>query len=184
MRLRGYWAGLAAMLLSPSALAADAAPAPASMTIDRIETIVRRIDAKAARENNSLRFKVGERELLIVSDPAADRMRAMVPIAKVADLPAGIALRMLQANFDSALDARYAVANELVWGVFIHPLGSLTEADLLSGIGQTVNVAQSFGATYSSGAFVYGGGDSQGIQLRELLDELRKLEEDAAKTHT
>ena len=191
MRFLGLLAGtllasasgaVAAEKASGSDAAKDAlAESASAMTIDRIESIVRRIDSKAEREANSVRFKLSEREMLLVADPNADRMRVMTPIARLADLPAELPQRLLQANFDSALDARYAIANELVWGVFVHPLTSLTEADLLSGIGQTANVAQSFGTSYSSGAFVYGGGDSQALQLRELLDTLKALQDEQQK---
>ena len=83
----------------------------------------------------------------------------------------------MQANFDTALDARYAIANGLVWGTFIHPLDSLTTRDFASGILQTKSLADTFGTTFSSGALSYGGGDSGAIiedQLKELLDELEK----------
>ncbi|MEM9879185.1 MAG: hypothetical protein AAF862_07890, partial [Pseudomonadota bacterium] len=88
--------------------------------------------------------------------------------------------RMLQANFDTALDARYAIARGLIWGTFIHPLSSLTDEDFLSGLGQTVNIATTFGTTFQSGALSFGGGDSQEA-LKELLKELldKKDEEPA-----
>lgn len=80
---------------------------------------------------------------------------------------------MMQANFDAALDARYAVANGRLWGVFIHPLSPLERNQLISGLVQTVNIARSYGQTYSGGAQVFGGGDSNGI-YKELFEELQK----------
>lgn len=58
-------------------------------------------------------------------------------------------------------------------GVFIHPLAPLEKDQLISALVQTVNVARSYGQTYSGGAQVFGGGDSGGI-YRELFEELRK----------
>ena len=78
---------------------------------------------------------------------------------------------MMQANFDTTLDARYALAEGRVWAVYIHPLASLRDAQLLSGIGQTVNAALSYGTLYSSGALAFGRGDSAREQ-RERLDRL------------
>ncbi|MBT8112371.1 MAG: hypothetical protein KJO81_07150 [Gammaproteobacteria bacterium] len=49
-------------------------------------------------------------------------MRVIVPIVKVADIEEGELLRLMQANFDSTLDARYSVANGVVWSAFIHLL--------------------------------------------------------------
>ena len=138
--------------------------------------LFKRIDPEATRENNTWRFTLAERPVFLVTDPAADRMRVMSPVAQISALKPGMHERMLQANFDAALDARYAIAQNLVWSVFIHPLGSLTERDLLSGTAQTVTAAINFGTSYSSGGAVYGGGDTNGILRRELLDELLKRE--------
>ena len=148
----------------------------AGMTIDKLDIIVKRIDPEATRENNTWQFTLAERPVYIVADPAAGRMRVMSPVAQTSALAPGMLERMLQANFDAALDARYAIAQNLVWSIFIHPLGSLTERDLLSGTAQTVTAAINFGTSYSSGATVYGGGDTNGILRRELLDELLKRE--------
>lgn len=95
----------------------------------------------------------------------------MVPIRSAEDLDAGELLRLMQANFDTALDARYAVARGRLWGVFIHPLKPLERAQFLSALAQTVTVARTYGTAYSGGAAVFGGGDSSEI-YRELLEEL------------
>jgi len=39
----------------------------------------------------------------------------------------------MQANFDSALDARYAIAKGKLWSAFIHPLSELNEEQFFSG---------------------------------------------------
>lgn len=144
------------------------------MTIDRIETIIERLDEDYERNGNSLLFSFAERQILLVSDPEADRMRIMIPVNDAAALDREELLRLMQANFDSALDARYAIANGTLWSTFLHRLSTLTEVDLLSGIGQTINTADSFGTSYSSGEFVFGGGDSGELQRRKLIDELQR----------
>ena len=78
--------------------------------------------------------------------------------------------RLLQANFDTALDARYSIAKNIVWSLYLHPLGSLDDAQFLAAIGQVVNLATSFGTTYSSGALTFGGGDSNDL-IKELLEK-------------
>jgi len=78
-------------------------------------------------------------------------------------------------NFDSALDARYAIAKGVVWGTYIHPLAVLEEKEFISGVGQVVNLALTFGTSYSSGALIFQGGDSQELQQRrQLIDDLLK----------
>ena len=98
-------------------------------------------------------------------------MRAMIPIRSADGLTEDELLRMMQANFDSALDARYAVANRRLWAVFIHPFAALERDQFISGIAQTVNVAKSYGTLYSGGAAQFGGGDSGGLQ-RDLIERL------------
>ena len=77
----------------------------------------------------------------------------------------------MQANFDTALDARYAVAQGRVWGVFIHPLAALEREQLLSALAQTVNLARSYGSLYTGGANVFGRGDSSEI-YQNLFEDL------------
>ena len=145
-----------------------------SMTVDRIESIVARLDDNYQRNENSIAFNFAARDVLIIADPGADRMRVMTPVNTADALDPEELYRLLQANFDSALDARYAIANDMLWSTFIHPLATLSDEELLSGIGQTLNVADTFGTTYSSGAMVFGGGDSNELQRRALIDELQK----------
>ncbi len=147
-----------------------------SMTVEGLDAIIKKIDPEAERNENLWQFTVVERQVYVVADPSADRMRIMSPIAQASSITPELYARMMQANFDAALDARYAVAQDLVWSVFIHPLGSLTERELLSGTAQTVTAAVNYGTSFSSGALVYGGGDTNGIIGRQLLDELLKKE--------
>ncbi|MEM7082548.1 MAG: hypothetical protein AAF465_07415 [Pseudomonadota bacterium] len=145
------------------------------MTVAKMAAIIGQIDEDAQAGTNRITFAVGERELVLVYDESADRMRLMVPIAKASDLSDEALMRLMQANFDSALDARYAVAQGIVWGAFIHPLSSLTEKDFLLGIYQTVSVAETFGSSYSSGIMMFGGGDSGELDKKKLLDRLKDL---------
>ncbi|WP_298915046.1 hypothetical protein [uncultured Roseobacter sp.] len=152
----------------------EAVPSPEPpMTIQRLAEIILNIDEDAQLRGSAIEFTVQDIPVIVVADPRADRMRAMVPIRSAEGLKAEELMRLMQANFDTALDARYAVAQGRLWGVFIHPLSPLEQDQFLSALAQTVNVARTYGQTYSGGAQVFGGGDSNGI-FQELLDELRK----------
>lgn len=155
----------------------EAAPAPdavgGSMTLERLNELIMAVDEKAVRQNDTMwQLEVEDVPVIVVTDPSHDRMRIIVGIAAAANLDQAMLLRLLQANFDTALDARYAVARDTLWGTFIHPLGPLTDEQFLSGLGQTVNLARTFGSTFSSGALSFGGGDSRGLMERELIDRL------------
>lgn len=138
---------------------------------------LKKIDEEIEPTGNNWEFKLGEHIVLVITDPIAQRMRIMVPIVPSELLTNELLNRLMQANFDSALDARYGVAQNLLWGTYIHPLVGLEEEEFLSGLSQTISIVKNFGTSFSSGAAVFGGGDSQGIienQLEELIKERNK----------
>lgn len=143
------------------------------MTIPRLEEIVRALDPDVVVNPNAMALTVQEIPVLIVHDASMNRMRAMTAIRSIEAIAPAELLRMMQANFDSALDARYAVAQGRLWSVYIHPLGELDKDEFIEGLGQVVNLALTYGSTYTSGALTFGGGDSNEIH-RALIDELLK----------
>lgn len=146
-----------------------------SMTLERIHTIVTRLDPEAKRSNGSVwRFKIINIPVIIVTDEKNNRMRILAGIKKADELSKSELLRLSQANFDSALDARYAIAQDTLWGVYIHPLRALHDKQFISAIGQTVNIVLEYGKSYSSGALIYGGGDSSGIIEKQLIQQLQE----------
>ncbi|MFQ5534672.1 MAG: type III secretion system chaperone [Sphingomonadales bacterium] len=144
------------------------------MTVEHLGELVRRIDADAEGKDGLWQLQIKNYPVTVITDQENDRMRIVVPIARLDNVSAKVLKRVMQANFDSALDARYAVAQDILWSTYIHPLGSLQDEEFLAGLGQTVNLVVTFGSTYSSGVLFYGGGDSQGILERQLIDELIK----------
>ncbi len=153
------------------------APVEPDMTVRRMAEIIVAIDPDARLRGNTFELTIDDIPMAVVFDPVSDRMRAMVPIRSAAGLDADEMMRLMQANFDTAIDARYAVAQNGLWAVFIHPLSSLKKDQLLSGMVQTVNLAKTYGSLYSGGANVYGDGDSNEI-YRNLLDELLEKGQD------
>lgn len=162
----------AAPIFDPDAPEAETAEpsAEALATLDMIDKALKEIDETIERDGNSWQFMLNETQVLVVSDPIAGRMRIMVPIIQADSLSPELLARMMQANFDSALDARYAIANGLLWGTYIHPLINLSEEQFLSGLGQTISIVNTFGTSFSSGTVVFGGGDSQNI-IEEQIEE-------------
>lgn len=142
------------------------------MTVDRLDALIERVGSGVSRQKDRIwSFEVKGIPVQVIADPDHDRMRIVIGIARAGDLDPALLKRMMQANFDTALDARYAIARGLVWATYVHPLSPLTDRQFLSGLGQTVNLARTFGTAFSSGELTFGGGDSQRI-LRDLIDEL------------
>ncbi len=177
----------AAMILAVPAWAqteqqppADSLPGPIleePMTLARLAQIITTLDPEARFSGTQARFVVEDIPVLLVTDPSADRMRAMVPIRSAEGMSGEELMRVMQANFDTALDARYAVANNTLWAVFIHPLRPLEKDQFISGIGQTLNLASTYGSLFTGGAMSFGGGDSVPLQ-RQLIDRLLKKGEE------
>ncbi len=106
------------------------------------------------------RFKYRGRDTYVITDERADRMRIMAPVAEAKGLSKDALFRAMQANFDTALDARYAVAKGALWSAFIHPLSPLGDGEFESGLRQVATLAATYGTTYNSGALRFGGGDA------------------------
>ena len=140
---------------------ADKPPATADnpMTLERVDELVRRIDNDAIRNGSSWQIKYRNMPIFVVADDDADRIRIMSPVSSAATLSEDHLVRLMQANFESALDARYAIAQGAVWSAYIHPLSVLGEREFFSGMGQTVSLVVTYGTTFSSGALAFTGGD-------------------------
>ena len=161
--------------LIPASLSAQ--EAEPHMTLPRMAEIVLALDPDARTVGAGFEFAIDDSPVLIVTDVSANRMRALVPIRSAEGMTPQEMQRVMQANFDSALDARYAVAQARLWGVFIHPFKELERDQLILGLAQTVNVAKTYGSLYTSGAGQFGAGDSGNLQ-RQLIEELLERGQD------
>ena len=161
------------LLLSDQSIAIDNSPKSSSgMNNTRLNELIMRIDKETKGRLGYWQFNVEGAVVTVITDESADRMRIISGVAKVETLDSAILMRLLQANFDTALDARYAVANGVLWSAYIHPLSPLQDKQFLEAVGQVVNLVSTFGSSYSSGALIFKGGDSGDIQRRELIDKL------------
>jgi hypothetical protein len=124
----------------------------------RLQTLIEGLSEEIEGEAGYWSFTVASRQVIVVTDEAADRMRIMTPVAEDDQLSAAQVRTLLEANFDRALDARYAIARGYVWSAFIHPLTELTEAEFVEGVGQVVTLADNYGTSYTSTDLVFQGG--------------------------
>lgn len=146
------------------------------MTSERLAELILKVDEEAEQNGSAWFFYLEGLETVVIYDVAADRMRILIAIGDTDEIETDELLRLMQANFDSALDARYAIAQGTLWGVYIHPLSTLTDQEFLVGLGQTANVVMSYGTSYSSGLLSYGGGDSAEIERNRLIESLKNIE--------
>ena len=107
------------------------------------------------QEGNLVNFTFKGFPVVLVFDANADRMRLVSPITEVKNVDDAMLLMILEANFHSVLDARYAVSNDIIWSVFIHPLTDLSPALLESAISQVAVAHATFGGDFTSGALIF-----------------------------
>ncbi len=103
-------------------------------------------------------FWRGDRDdvpVFVFSDDEHDRMRIMAPIGVVEELDPDLLHVLLQANYDRALDARYAMRNKELWAVVVHPLATLATDDLPSLFDQVVMLVKNTGTTFASTELVF-----------------------------
>ncbi|MEM6749469.1 MAG: hypothetical protein AAF612_03270 [Planctomycetota bacterium] len=103
------------------------------------------------------RFFFEERPVVVVTDARAGRMRVISPVAQGPIEPDRMQ-RVLEANFGTALDARYALRDGVLWSAFIHPLPSLDRGEFYNGVAQVITLAETYGTTYSSSGLRFGPG--------------------------
>ncbi len=115
-------------------------------------------EADTLRVNgNSIQFLYKESMLICIYDENANRMRIVTPIVKREEIGEEELLNALVANFHSALDVKYALSDEIVWSVYVHPLRELTEYQVVDAIQQVYAAAVTFGTSYSSTNLVFPG---------------------------
>lgn len=164
---------LGILLLNSAHAEEQKSPPVAKMDNARIHSLLSKLDKNVEGEKGLWQLKIAEVSITVITDSKSNRMRIISPVAEITGIEPKDLYRMMQANFDSALDARYSIAKNIIWAAYIHPLEELNDQQFLQGVGQVVNLVTSYGSTYSSGLLVFGGGDSGALQ-RKLIDDLLK----------
>ena len=95
-------------------------------------------------------FMLKGRIMICLSDETNNRMRIMTPIVEQKKLAYTDMLKLMEANFHTALDVKYAISDRLLWAVFIHPLKELEQNEVLNAIQQVYSAAETYGTTYNS----------------------------------
>ena len=126
------------------------------MTVEKLQELLK-VESKII-EGQLGNWQVNYKGLpmIVVTDVSANRMRIISPIIEEKKLTAEDLRKLMQANFSAALDAKYAIYQEVLWSSFAHPLGDLTEVELKDALTQVFNLVRNYGTTYSSTGVVFG----------------------------
>ena len=119
-------------------------------------------------EGGGWHFVVEGVRMACMTDTHYDRMRIVAPIVELRSINTEHLYAMLEANYHTALDVRYAISEAVVMAAFIHPLSPLDDAQLRSAIRQVASAVTSFGRNYSSGELVFGPSGADDADKHEL----------------
>lgn len=130
------------------------------MRLDELAALLERTVEDFRQSPTHWQFAHQDIPMACLVDPHFDRMRFIAPITEVAELDDATKDAVLEANFHSALDARYGSSNGLLFAAFIHPLSSLDEPLARSALDQVASLVLTFGTHYSSGTLELATGSS------------------------
>ena len=127
------------------------------MTNKKLDDLIRQITTDVVGQMGNWQFLINKRDILVITDERHNRMRIMSPVTTQDRLNEAELTRLLEANFSSALDAKYALRDQTLWSVFTHPLGELSDEQFLDCVAQVANLANNFGQSYASSNLFFGG---------------------------
>lgn len=106
-------------------------------------------------------LKLNDLPMIVLTDSINDRMRIMAPIIETSRLDKALLLDCLTANFHSALDVKYAISDQVLWSVYVHPLSPLSVQEVRSAVQQVFLAVATFGTSFSSTPLLFGGNTSE-----------------------
>lgn len=127
-----------------------------SMNQKEMEEIVANKVKVINQKKGYITFTYQKVKMALISDAKYDRMRIIASITKYSTLATEKKNLIIEANFHSALDARYAVSKNILYSAYIHPISALGKDELESALNQVATLARTFGSTYSSSELSFG----------------------------
>ncbi len=145
-----------------------------NMNTQKLDEIFKSVADSIQGGEGRWQFKIKDVVFLCVTDTKHNRMRIVSPITEAKRLDEKLKSAALVANFHSVLDVKYAIADDLLWSAFIHPLKELSEAQVKDAVNQVYSANVTFGTTFSSTSLVFPG--SQKTEEKKKEKEILKEE--------
>lgn len=132
-----------------------------AMTVATMERIIRELARDVRSRGNVMEFVFDDVPMTCIYDTGHDRMRVVAGVTETSKVSQEQRAIILEADFHTALDARYATSKGILYAAFIHPLSPLQDKELRSGLSQVASLVKTFGTTYSSGELAFGAGSDE-----------------------
>jgi hypothetical protein len=140
---------------------------------------VRKNFSKEAKADTTIwRFAIGTTPAFIQTQSRMNRMRIVAQIGHPSNDERSDLTSLMEANYHSAIDCRYAIADGRLVAMFLHPLTELTQDQFISGLGQVISCVLTCGKENTGGALEYGKASGKAYEgqknptLAELLSSL------------
>ena len=127
-----------------------------------LDDIIRRTCNLNDGEHGHWKFEINDIGFICIADENYNRMRIISPIVKMENIGQKEIMNCMEANFHTALDAKYAISDGVLWAAFLHPLKELTESQVMNAISQVYSCAKTFGTTYCSSNLIFPRGKDNG----------------------
>ena len=93
------------------------------------------------KSNDTWQIQQENRRLLVILSEDHSWMRILVPIVPLAEAQP-LLTQLLAANFEDTQEVRYAIAQDVLWGVFFHRLDTLVIEDFCSAIAFLISLKE------------------------------------------
>ena len=127
-----------------------------AMDNERLEQLIEHAATICEGKQGFWRINYREQEMYVITDESHNRMRVMCPIIECDSLDEETMGVLLHANFDRALDAKFAMSQGFLWSVYMHPLRELTDDQFFDALDQVKTLAANYGTSYSSSNLHFG----------------------------
>jgi len=135
-----------------------------SMDNKGIEKVIISMTDSIAGSPGQWSFKVGDMWMMCITDAKHNRMRIITPIIDIDEMNDGELEKCMEANYHSALDVKYCIADGILWSAFIHPLKELSNGQIEDAIKQVYTASATFGTIYTSTNLVFPERKQPGVQ--------------------
>ena len=122
-----------------------------TLTIPEMEQFLRQHCSYFEKGTEAWNVYYDQQLLFVLFDETTERLRIFTPVINTNDLENGQLETMMEANFKSSLDARYALYEGFVVALYTHPTKEITARHLQKGLQQVTRLHNTFGTTYTSG---------------------------------
>ena len=105
---------------------------------------------------NAVEYELNDLKIYLITDENANRMRLMAGVIESVKLSKEDLDILMEANYDRALDAKYAISDNILWAVYVHPLRELNDKQVIDALYQVFALVKNFGTTYASTDMIFG----------------------------